>query len=119
MTGGGTFDPTHGGSVHVSGAFHVLRDIGQGPLTGLKAGEGVRWEARAVLASTGFLCTGAAGERLEQAFTDDRTVVFDADFYRHSDHNQASLHARIFISTNSPAVWVQGVGCVDAQVNLH
>jgi hypothetical protein len=81
LTGGGGYDPKTG-FLKTGGGFRCLADINQGPLNGCKAGQGVRWDAVALLPSTTFKCTGAAGEVLKTAVTDGDTVVMVADFYR-------------------------------------
>jgi len=57
------------------------------------AGEGVRWDTAALLASTTFKCTGAASEQLKTAQTTDTTVVLQADFYWAGDGNDESFTA--------------------------
>lgn len=124
LTGGGSFGP---GFQHLSGAFRVTQDINQGPLAGLRAGDGARWDAEEIIPSTGFKCTGAAEELLKTAVTDDNTIVIKADFYVQGDGNNASRHAIIFVSTQdeddvlggTQNVWIQGVGCGDANVNIR
>ena len=126
LTGGGAFDPVTG-SVQGGGGFRCSEDILVGPLAGCRAGEGVRWEAVEILASSGFKCSGDAGEPLKTAVTDDDTVVLQARFYRHGDGAGASFTAKIFISAvdEDPAqpgiqnVWIQGVGCGEARVNIR
>jgi hypothetical protein len=126
MTGGGAYDPETG-FVKTGGAFRCLSDINQGPLNGCKAGEGVRWDAVQLLPSTPFKCTGAAGEELKTAATDDHTVVMLADFYRQGDGVHESFTARIIVSDGDQAhdlpgnqtVWIQGVGCGDANTNFR
>ena len=49
MTGGGVYDPLSG-FLHGGGEFRCSNDITSGPLAGLRAGEGIRWEAVDVLA---------------------------------------------------------------------
>jgi hypothetical protein len=44
--------------------------VGQGPLKGCLAGEGVRWDTVDLRRSTTFKCTGAAGESLKTATTE-------------------------------------------------
>lgn len=118
LSGGGAFDPTTG-VVHAGGGFSCLQDVGQGPLTGCLAGEGVRWDTANLARSTTFKCTGAATEALKTAATDSRTVVINADFYRAGDANNESFRALIIVSQDDIApdllgvqnVWVQGVGC--------
>lgn len=126
LTGGGNFD-AQTGFLHTGGAFRCLQDINQGPLAGCKAGEGVRWDASEILPSTGFKCGGAATEPLKTAFTDDRTIVMRADFYRQGDGENESFTALMFISAvdldpDQPGdqnIWIQGVGCGEANVNFN
>lgn len=126
LTGGGAYDPETG-FVKAGGAFRCLADINQGPLSGCKAGQGVRWDAVSLLDSTAFKCTGAAGETLKTAVTDENTVVVLADFYRQGDGDEDSFTARIFVSAVDEAsdlpgiqnVWIQGLGCDDANARLN
>ena len=123
LQGGGSFDPVSG-VVKASGQFHVVRDINQGPLSGLKAGEELRWVAVQALRSTGFKCAGGA-ELLKTAVTDDNTLVLSAHFFRETDELNP-LTASLFISADDEALdltgiqntWVQGLGCGDADVRL-
>ena len=125
LTGGGAFDPA-AGSAHAGGSFSCLAQVDQVPLAGCLAGEGVRWDAEALLASTTFKCTGATGETLKTQATTDQTVVLQSDFYRAGDGNEESFTAKMIVSavdiapdiTGVQDVWVQGVGCTDALVNL-
>ena len=125
MTGGGAFNPT-AGSVHAGGAFSCVAQVNQVPLAGCLAGEGVRWDAETLLPQTSFKCTGAATEALKSASTNDQTVVLRADFYRAGDGNDESFTANMIVSavdiapeiTGVQDVWVQGVGCTDALVNV-
>lgn len=124
LTGGGVYDAATG-FVKAGGAFRCLADINQGPLSGCKAGEGVRWDAKQLLPSTTFKCSGAPGELLKTAVTDDHTVVILADFYRQGDGVNESFTARMIVSGVDQAtdllgvqsVWLQGVGCADAMVH--
>ncbi len=126
LTGGGAYDPETG-FLKTGGGFRCLVDINQGPLAGCKAGQGVRWDAVALLATTTFKCTGGAGETLKTAVTDDNTVVMVADFYRQGDGNDESFTAKMFVSEIDEAldlpgtqnVWIQGVGCGDAIANFN
>lgn len=126
LTGGGAFDPSTG-FAKLSGAFRVLSDINQGPLAGARTGEGVRWDTDALLPSTTFKCTGAPSEVLKTATTDANTVVLRADFYRQGDGVNESFKAAIIISSvdldpvlpGVQNVWVQGVGCGEANVNVR
>jgi hypothetical protein len=126
LTGGGVFDVATG-LVKGGGAFRCLADINQGPLAGCKAGEGIRWDAKQLLTSTGFKCTTNASEAGKTAFTDEQDVVILADFYRQGDGVNESFTARMIVSSKNLApdlpgnsnVWLQGVGCADAIVNLR
>lgn len=126
LTGGGAFDSL-AGFLKSGGMFRCTDDIDQGPLAGCRAGEGVRWDASEILASTGFKCTGAASEPLKTAVTDHNTIVVRADFYRQGDGENESFTALMFVSAEDedPAepgvqnVWIQGVGCGEARVHFH
>ena len=121
ITGGGTFDPA--GVVKAGGAFHVTQDTAA--LAGVKAGETVRWDTEELLRSFDIRCNGA--EALRTVSTSANTVVMNADFYRHGDGNNASLHAVMFVSADdqdgglsgSQTVWIQGVGCGEANVHVN
>jgi hypothetical protein len=96
------------------------------PLNGCLAGQGVRWDTEEVLPSTGFKCTGAAGETQKTATTGDGTVVLQSDFYRAGDGTDESFKARLIVSRDDLArdidgvqnVWIQGVGCGSAIVHF-
>ena len=129
LTGGGAYDPETG-FLKTGGGFRCLADINQGPLSGCKAGEGIRWDAADVaplLPSFQFKCTGAAGEALKTVTTDGNTVVMIADFYRQGDGVNESFTAKMFVSAVDEApdlpgiqnVWIQGVGCGDAIANFN
>lgn len=126
LTGGGNYDAA-AGFVKAGGSFQCLSDVTGGPLRGLRAGEGVRWQAKQLLASSGFKCSGDPGETLKTASTDDHTVVFVADFFRQGDGAVPSFTAKVFLSAGdlgtdvpgSQTAWIQGVGCGDAFVNLR
>lgn len=133
LTGGGSFDPTTASNTvpteaavaSTGGGFSCIAPVGQGPLTGCAAGEGVRWDTAQLLASTGFKCTGSDG--LKPATTDDHTAVLLADFYRAGDGTEESFTAQMIVADRDIApdipgvqnLWVQGVGCGTAKVNLH
>ena len=125
LTGGGAYNPDTG-FVHSAGGFRCTEDVAQGPLTGCLAGEGVRWDTVELLSGTSFKCTGAMGEALKPATTDDNTVVLLADFYRAGDGNDESFTAQMIVSEDDIApdipgvqnVWVQGVGCASAKVHF-
>jgi len=125
LTGGGAYNPVSG-FVHSAGGFRCTSDIGQGPLKGCLAGEGVRWDTVDLRRSTSFKCTGAAAEALKTVSTDENTVGLDADFYRAGDGNDESFTAQMIVSANDIApdiagiqnVWIQGVGCTSAITNF-
>jgi hypothetical protein len=125
LTGGGAYNPVSG-FVHSAGGFRCTSDVGQGPLKGCLAGEGVRWDTVNLLRSTTFKCTGAAAEPLKTATTDENTVVLLADFYRAGDGNDESFTAQMIVSADDIApdiggiqdVWIQGVGCASAIANF-
>jgi hypothetical protein len=125
LTGGGAYNPVSG-FVHSAGGFRCTSDIGQGPLKGCLAGEGVRWDTVDLRSSTSFKCTGAAAEPLKTAITDENTVGLDADFYRAGDGNDESFTAQMIVSADDIApdiagvqnVWIQGVGCASAIANF-
>jgi hypothetical protein len=125
LTGGGAYNPV-GGFFNSGGGFRCTSDIGQGPLMGCLAGEGVRWDTVDLRRSTNFKCTGSALEPLKTAITDENTVGLDADFYRAGDGNDESFTAQMIVSADDIApditgvqnVWIQGVGCASAIANF-
>ena len=129
LTGGGAYNPERA-FLKTGGGFRCLKDINQGPLKGCLAGEGIRWDAKEgetqLLESFNFKCTGAATEQLKTVKTDDNTVVMFADFYRQGDGVDESFTAHMFVSAVDEApdqpgvqnVWIEGVGCGTAIVNL-
>src|SRR6478672_8654224 len=125
LTGGGAYNPVSG-FVHSAGGFRCTSDVGQGPLKGCLAGEGVRWDTANLRRSTSFKCTGAAAESLKTVSTDANTVGLDADFYRAGDGNDESFNAQMIVSANDIApdiagiqnVWIQGLGCASAIANF-
>jgi hypothetical protein len=125
LTGGGAFNPGTG-FVNSAGGFRCTSNVGQGPLAGCLAGEGVRWDTVELRASTTFKCTGSAAEPLKTAITDANTVVLLADFYRAGDGNDESFTAQMIVSADDIApdilgiqnVWIQGVGCASAITNF-
>jgi hypothetical protein len=125
LTGGGAYNPVSG-FVNSAGGFRCTSDVGQGPLAGCLAGEGVRWDTADLRRSTNFKCTGSALEPLKTAITDENTVGLDADFYRAGDGNDESFTAQMIVSANDLApdidgiqnVWIQGVGCTSAITNF-
>ena len=134
VSGGGAFDLATG-FAKSSGGFSCLEEVKQGPLSvsinpddpgRCLAGQGVRWDTASLLASTTFKCTGAATEALKTATTSATTVVLQADFYRAGDGNDESFTAQMIVSATDIApgiaglqnLWVQGVGCGDANVHF-
>ena len=125
ITGGGAYDLPD--FAHAGGHFRCLSDITGGKFNGCLAGQGVRWDPVALLSSTTFKCTGAAGEALKAAETGDKTVVLLADFYRQGDGVDESFTAQMIVSETdldpvAPGVqnvWVQGIGCGTAIVNFN
>lgn len=132
LTGGGSYAPATATNtldaettVKSAGGFDCVESIAQGPLSGCAAGEGVRWDTVQLLASTTFKCTGSAAEAPKVAVTDDDTAVLLADFYRAGDGIDESFTAQMIVSATDIApdipgdqtLWVQGVGCGDA--NAH
>ncbi len=107
LTGGGSYDPGTG-FAKSGGGFRCTTDVGQGPLAGCLAGQGVRWDTAGLRASTTFKCTGAAAESLKTAVTDQDTVVLLADFYRAGDGIDESFTAQMIVSAGdiAPAVTV-------------
>jgi len=126
LTGGGAYDRA-ANFVHAAGGFRCLDAVLQGPLsTSINpddpgpclTGEGVRWDTAALVPTTTFKCTGAAGETLKTAVTSDHTVVLQADFYRAGDGNDESFTGKIILSDGDIApdfpgvnLWVEKVGC--------
>ena len=116
MTGGGSYS-LDSGFVKSGGGFRCLSNISAGPFSGCLAGEGVRWDTAALLASTTFQCTGS--DVVKMAFTGDRKLVLASDFYRQGDGNVESFTAKMIVSDSdldpvAPGVqnvWIQGIGC--------
>ena len=129
LTGGGSYNLERE-FLKTGGGFRCLEDVNQGRLAGCRAGEGIRWDAKEgdtqLLESFNFKCTGAATEQLKTVETDDNTVVMFADFYRQGDGVDESFTAHMFVSSTDEApdlpgiqnVWIEGVGCGTAIVNL-
>lgn len=126
LVGGGTFNPATG-FVAGGGEFRSLQDVHQGPLTGLRGGEGIHWKALQLLISSGFKCGADPAEPLKTAFTSERTVVMKVGFFRQGDGATPSFIANVFISADdldpgaagTQNVWVQQVGCAEASVGLR
>ena len=134
LSGGGAYDPNSASDadpesafVHSNGGFRCLADVGQGPLQGCLAGQGIRWDTDGLLQSTGFKCTGAATEAAKTAVTDAHTAVLESDFYRAGDGNDASFKSvKVIVADHDIAddipglqnVWIERVGCGTANVNF-
>jgi len=126
MAGGGAFD-LEGRLVKAGGNFSCLSNIiFPGPFFGCAAGEGVRWEAVALLESTVFQCR--LFDEVKTAVTGDKVAVLVSDFYRQADGNVESFTAKMIVSDAdldpvAPGVqnvWVQQVGCAtDAVVSFN
>ncbi len=125
MTGGGSYD-LDGRFVAAGGEFHCLSNIIIGQFGGCLAGEGVRWNAAALLESTTFQCT--AFEAVKTALTGDKAVVLISDYYRQGDGNVASFTAKMIVSDSdldpvAPGVqnvFIQGIGCAtDAVISFN
>jgi hypothetical protein len=126
MTGGGSFD-LEGRFVKAGGNFRCLSDITfPGAFTGCAAGEGVRWEAAALLESTVFQCR--IFDEVKTAFTGDKIAVLVSDFYRQGDGSVESFTAKMIVSDSdldpvAPGVqnvWIQQIGCAtDAVVSFN
>lgn len=131
LTGGGSFVLASAASaapgeniVSGGGGFRCVVAVGQGPLAGCGEGEGVRWNAVEVLANTTFRCSGADAPK--PATTTPNLVIVLADFYRAGDGIEESFRAQFIVSDRDIAadvpgvqtLWVQGVGCDEAQVQL-
>jgi hypothetical protein len=123
LTGGGTFDPA-AVTAQAGGGFRCTNTIAQAPFAGCLAGQGVRWDTAGLLTSTMFKCTAAETPRAIS--TDAHTVVLAADFYRAGDGNDESFNAQMIVSTSDldrdlpgdQHVWIQGIGCGSASVNV-
>ncbi len=121
MTGGGAYNLATN-FAHSGGGFRCLSDITAGPFSGCLAGQGVRWDTAALLASTTFQCTGS--DAVKTAHTGDKTVVLLSDFYRQGDGNVESFTAKMIVSDSdldpvAPGVqnvWIQGIGCATGAV---
>ena len=130
LTGGGVYDPDPVTPyAKAGGSFRCLSDITTGPLAGCLTGEGVRWDAVTVIASTPFKCTGAATEAGKTAVTDEHTLVLVADFYKQGNGNEEFTTAKMIVSDSDLApeaglpgtqnVWIEKVGCDIAITNFN
>ena len=124
ITGGGTVNPQTG-LQRTGGQFRAIQDITAGPLNGLRAGDGVRWEAVEFLPSAPFKCVGS--ESAKTVTSDQNTFVMKVAFFTRGDGNTPSFTANVFVSANDEDadqpgiqnVWIQGVGCGEAQVEIR
>ena len=131
LTGGGSFLAATASNLVPSetivsggGGFRCVAAVAQGPLTGCGEAEGVRWEAVQLLATATFRCTGT--DAVKTAATAEGTVAILAEFYRAGDGTEKSFTAQIIVSDSDIAadvpgvqrLWVQGVGCDEAQANF-
>jgi hypothetical protein len=131
LTGGGSFNPATASNIvptdtRISGGggFRCTDLVTGGPLANCAAGEGVRWDAVQLLASTTFKCSG--NDIARSSSTGKGTVVLIADFYRAGDGNEDSFTAPMIVSEDDIAadlpgvqnIWIQGVGCGPAIVNV-
>ena len=122
LAGGGSYDIAIG-HAKAGGPFRCLADIHQGPLTGCKSAEGLRWEVAELRPSATFKCSEGAAERT--AVTDKRTVVILARFFRQTD-GEPPFSATMIVSTRdldpdlrgTQNVWIEGVGCGRAVVQF-
>lgn len=132
LTGGGAFNPATASNIvptdtraFAGGGFNCTQKVNGGPLANCAAGEGVRWDAVQLLASTTFRCSGA--DIVRPASTSNRTAILIADFYRAGDGNEESFTAQMIVSEDDIALdlpgvqnlWIQGVGCGAAIVNFN
>ncbi len=118
LVGGGAFDSA-GTFAHGGGGFRCTESVGQGPLAGCQAGQGVRWHTDTALASTPFRC---ATDAVKTGTASADTAVFRATFFRAGDGNTPSFTANVIVAGHDIApdldgmqnVWIQGVGCANA-----
>jgi hypothetical protein len=122
LVGGGAFDSA-GTFAHGGGGFRCTETVGQGPLAGCQAGDGVRWHTDTALVSTPFRC---ASDALKTGTAGADTAVFRGTFFRAGDGNTPSFTANVIVAGHDIApdlvgmqnVWIQGVGCANAAVNI-
>jgi hypothetical protein len=116
ITGGGSYD-WDTGFIRGSGSFTCATSVEQGPLAGCTERQGTRWAATDLLFSAQYACN--PGGPSSVAVTGPESVAFLADFYRKGDGRDASLRAKVIVSTADLApdlpgeqhVWIEGVGC--------
>jgi hypothetical protein len=118
LTGFGSYDPP-AGFLTASGWFRCTDSVAQGPLSGCLTGQGVRWSSDTSNATQRFVCGTDAPKTVT---TDDRTVAFNARFFRAGDGSTPSFTANVIVSAHDIApdvagiqhTWIQGVGCGNA-----
>ena len=118
MTGVGTYD-TSTGSLRSNGLFRCTDTVAQGPLAGCMAGQGVHWSSTTLNPTQRFVCGTDAAKTVT---TDNRTVAFNAGFFRVGDAGTPSFSANVIVSAHDIApdvpgvqnTWIQGVGCGSA-----
>jgi hypothetical protein len=136
LSGGGAFDLS--GFAKLGGGFSCLEPVSQGPLSvsinpddpgPCLAGQGIRWDTAQLLTTTMFKCTAAESARpatTGENQAGEHTVVLQADFYRAGNGNNESFTAQMIVSETDldpqipgiQTLWVQGVGCGEANVNF-
>ena len=135
LSGGGAFDLS--GFAKLGGGFSCLEPVSQGPLSvsinpddpgPCLAGQGIRWDTAQLLTTTMFKCTAAESARPANTIVspDEHRVVLQADFYRAGNGNNESFTAQMIVSDTDlddqipgiQTLWVQGVGCGEANVNF-
>jgi len=130
LTGGGAFSLAD--FIHSGGGFRCVDTVDKGPFAlsnhgeaGCQAGEGVRWDAKELLASFQFKCFGA--DTPHTASTGDQIVVMKSDFYKASNgvHESFSDVPMIVSAVDlrpdldgNQNVWIAGVGCGSAIVHF-
>lgn len=125
ITGGGAYNPSTA-FVHSAGGFRCIEAVGQGPLNGCAARDGIRWDTEQLLDSSPFKCFAA--ETAHTAVTGDKTVVLNADFYKAGDGRDATFKdVKMIVSEDDidpdlPGIqnlWIQGVGCGEAITHFN
>ena len=119
MVGSGNYD-TPTGPLHANGFFQCTASVaqGQGPLAGCLKGQGVFWNSTTLNPTQRFVCRTDAPKTVT---TDDKTVAFNANFFRAGDVTP-SFRANVIVSAHDIApdvqgvqnTWIQGVGCGSA-----
>ena len=126
FNGKGDFNPISG-VLAARGHFTCTSTVSSGPLGGCMTNQGTNWESTLALRSTPFKCTATDPAGVKTATIADDTAVLQAHFFRAGDGPTASFTANVIVSQHDIApdiagvqnVWVQGVGCATARVQLH